>query len=77
MRRPTLHSALCIVNFEFSRASHTVAAIVAQITVAVADRDGAAVVATGGVELETGKLFLAGHDAGVLVDVHRHAGAVQ
>jgi hypothetical protein len=72
-----LHFSLCILHSELSRTSHAVAAVVAQVTVAVADGDGAAVIATGGVELETGELLLAGDDAGILVDVHRHPGPVQ
>jgi hypothetical protein len=39
------------------RTLHAVAAVVAKVAVAVADGDGAAVVATGGVELETGELL--------------------
>src|SRR4029079_14030245 len=38
------------------RAPHAVPAVVAEVAVAVADGDGAAVVATGGVELEASEL---------------------
>ena len=50
-----------------SRTAHAVAAVVAEVAVAVADGDGAAVVAGRGVELEVGKLQTA--------DVRRIAGA--
>ena len=49
----------------------------AQVAVAVANRDGAAVIATGGVELETGELFFAGRRSGILVDLHRGAGPME
>src|SRR5262245_15198433 len=44
------------VHFELG-AAHAVAAVVAEVAVAVADGDGAAVVAGGGVELEAGELL--------------------
>ena len=57
-------------------AAHAVAAVVAEVAVAVADGDGAAVVATGGVELEAGELL--GADGGaVAVDPELGAGAFE
>ena len=53
------------------RAPHAVATVVAEVAVAVANGDGAAVVATGGVELEAGELLAAGG-----VDIKRGAVAV-
>src|SRR5262245_45254831 len=55
------------------RAAHAVAAVVAEVAVAVADGDGAAVVAAGGVELEAGELVAADVRA-VAVDAELRAG---
>lgn len=51
----------------------------AQVTIAVPDCDRAAVVATGGVELEFGELLAADAEggAGVAVDFEVHAGAFE
>ena len=46
-------------NSSVLRTPHAVAAVVAEVAVAVADGDGAAVVAAGGVELEAGELVAA------------------
>src|SRR5947208_1747862 len=54
------------------RTPHAVAAVVAQVAVAVADGDGAAVVAAWGVELEAGELVAADGRAGA---VHAELGA--
>src|SRR5690242_10993195 len=65
------------VILHFLGAPHAVAAVVAEVAVAVADRDRAAVVAGWGVELEAGELFFPRRGAGVLVDVNRHARAME
>ena len=68
------------IHFEqpvFLRTAHRVSAVVAQVTIAVANGDGAAVVAARGVELEAGELFFAGSRSGVLVNLHRGAGPVE
>ena len=58
------------------RTPHAVAAVVAEVAVAVADGDGAAVVAAGGVELEAGELVAADGGA-VAVDAELRAGAFE
>src|SRR5262245_50543908 len=52
-------------------APHALAAVVAKVAVAAADGDGAAAVATGGVELEAGEL---GALDGVVAGVHAELG---
>src|SRR4051812_35763654 len=61
------------------RASHAVPAVVAQVAIPVSYRDRAAVVATGGVELELGELLAAVgmHWAAVAVDFQGDAGTLQ
>ena len=59
------------------RTPHAVPAVVAEVAVAVPHGDGAAVIATGGIQLEAGELFLAGHGPGILIDVHCRAGTMQ
>jgi hypothetical protein len=55
---------------------HAVAAVVAEVAVAVADGDGAAVVTTGGVELEAGEL-LAADGGAVAVNPQLSAGPLE
>src|SRR5262249_40865911 len=58
-------------------ATHAVAAIVAQIAVAIADGNRATVVATGSVGLEAGELFGPRRKvSAVEIDLH-HSGALQ
>src|SRR5687767_10302405 len=57
--------------------THAVAAVVAKVTVAVADSYRAAVVATWRVELEAGELFVAIGDNLGWIKPQRHARAVQ
>ena len=58
------------------RAPHAVAAVVAEVAVAVPHGDGAAVVAAGGVELEAGEL-LAADGGAVAVDAELGAGPLE
>ena len=60
------------------RTTHAIAAVVAEVAVAVADGDAAAVVAAGGVALEAGELRASQIDrAAVLVDLEGYAGTLQ
>src|SRR5262245_15706889 len=60
------------------RATHAVAAVVAAVTISVANRDRTAVVAARGVGLEAGELIApASTDRAVGLDLERHAGPLQ
>ena len=56
------------------RTAHAAAAVVAEVAVAVADGDGAAVVAGRGVRLEVGELFAAGGGRAAVLEHHAGAG---
>jgi len=62
-------AASFFIATDLLRTPHTVPAVVTQVAVAVADGDGAAVVARRGIELEAGELIAA--------DGAREAGVVQ
>ena len=57
------------------RTSHRTAAVVAEVAIAVADGDGAAVVAGWGVGLEVGELFAAGGRRSAVFE--HHAGTAE
>jgi len=61
LRLPPIHPSSLILHP--LRTPHTVAAVVAEVAIAVAHGNGAAVVATGGIGLEGGELFVAGRRA--------------
>ena len=49
----------------------------AQVAIAIANRDGAAVIASRGIKLETGKLLLASRNARILIDHHSRPSTMQ
>jgi hypothetical protein len=60
------------------RATHAVAAIMAKVTIAIADRNRTTVVAAWSVDLERGELFAAGRIViQVQLELWRHARAFQ
>lgn len=60
----------CPRQGQCSATAHAIATVVAEVAVAVADRDRSAVVAGWGVDLELGKLALAVVQRGLWVDGH-------
>jgi hypothetical protein len=59
------------------RTAHAVTAIVAQVTITVADGYSTAIIAGGSVQLETGKLLFASDGTAILVNVHSRTGPMQ
>ena len=59
------------------RTAHAVAAVVAQVAVAIADGDCPAVIAARGVELELGELVVAAGGLAAGINFHRHSSPLQ